>query len=76
MLRGLTGPIHFDNEGFRTNIVLEILELSYDGLISIGTWNSTDGLNLTRTSSPVLHQETDSLMNKTFIVLTALVSHI
>ncbi|KAJ9588777.1 hypothetical protein L9F63_017936 [Diploptera punctata] len=72
MLRGLTGPIQFDNEGFRTNVVMDILELGYDGLISIGTWNSTDGLNLTRSLSPVFHQESESLVNKTFRVLTAL----
>lgn len=74
MLHGLTGMVQFDNEGLRTNIALDIMELSYNGLQLVGTWNSTesDGLRITRLVSPASRQESESLQNKTFIVLTAL----
>jgi hypothetical protein len=74
-LHGLTGLVQFDNEGLRTNIALDIMELSYNGLHRIGTWNSTenDGLRITRLLPPPSGQENESLQNKTFIVLTALV---
>jgi len=75
VLHGLTGLVQFDNEGSRTNIALDIMELSYNGLQRIGTWNSTenDGLRITRLVPPPSGQDSDSLQNKTFIVLTALV---
>ena len=75
MLHGLTGMVQFDNEGLRTNIALDIMELSYNGLQLVGTWNSTesDGLRMTRLVPPASRQESESLQNKTFIVLTALV---
>lgn len=75
MLHGLTGMVQFDNEGLRTNIVLDIMELSYNGLQRIGTWNSSgsDGLRITRLLPPPSGQDSESLQNKTFIVLTALV---
>jgi ionotropic kainate glutamate receptor 4 len=75
MLHGLTGMVQFDNEGLRTNIALDIMELSRSGLQHIGTWNSTDGegLKITRLVPTVSRQDSESLQNKTFIVLTALV---
>ena len=75
MLHGLTGMVQFDNEGLRTNIALDIMELSYNGLQRIGTWNSTenDGLKITRLLPLPSGQDSESLQNKTFIVLTALV---
>jgi hypothetical protein len=75
MLHGLTGLVQFDHEGLRTNIALDIVELSYNGLQRIGTWNSTenDGLRITRLLPPPSRQDNESLQNKTFIVLTALV---
>lgn len=74
MLHGLTGLVQFDNEGLRTNIALDIMELSYNGLQRIGAWNSTenDGLRITRLLPPPSGQDNESLQNKTFIVLTAL----
>lgn len=73
-MRGLTGVIKFDNQGFRTNFVLDVIELTRDGLIKIGTWNSTEGVNFTRTYGEVYTQIVESLQNKTFIVTTILVS--
>jgi hypothetical protein len=72
-VRGTTGVTRFDNEGFRSNLVLDIVELTYDGLMSIGTWNSSDGVNLTRIHQASIQEGIESLQNKTFIVMTALV---
>lgn len=74
MLRGLTGMVQFDNEGFRTNIMLDIMELSYNGLQRVGTWNSSGKLNITRMLLPTSVHDSESLHNRTFRVLTALVS--
>jgi hypothetical protein len=75
MLHGLTGLVQFDNEGLRTNIAMDIMELSYNGLQRIGTWNSTenDGLRITRQLPAPSGQDNENLQNKTFKVLTALV---
>lgn len=71
---GLTGIIRFDNQGFRSNFLLDIVELNKDGLKKIGTWNSTEGVNFTRTYGEVYTQIVESLQNKTFVVTTILVS--
>nr|CAD7431086.1 unnamed protein product [Timema monikensis] len=71
--KGLTGMIQFDNEGFRSNLLLDIVELSLSGLQKVGTWNSTEGLNLTRIpelKAPFVGD--DTLANKTLVVLTAI----
>ncbi|XP_054269961.1 glutamate receptor ionotropic, kainate 2 isoform X1 [Macrosteles quadrilineatus] len=73
-MRGLTGVIKFDNQGFRSNFVLDIVELTKEGLTKIGTWNSTEGVNFTRTYGEVYTQIVESLQNKTFIVTTILSS--
>jgi glutamate receptor, ionotropic, invertebrate len=72
-IRGLSGNIHFDQKGRRSDFHLEIIELTYDGVHIIGTWNTTDRLYLAR-SHPPIDENSLSLRNKTFIVLTALVS--
>lgn len=73
MIEGLTGPIKFDTEGFRTDFGLDILELDTHGLIKVGTWEAADGVSTTRepTIDPIIGD--GSFKNKTFIVLTSLV---
>lgn len=71
-IRGLSGNIHFDQKGHRSDFHLEIIELTYDGVHTIGTWNTSDGLFLAR-SHVAVEESALSLRNKTFIVLTALV---
>ncbi|XP_066999463.2 glutamate receptor ionotropic, kainate 2 isoform X3 [Anabrus simplex] len=71
-MRGLTGVIKFDNQGFRSNFLLDIVELNKDGLKKIGVWNSTEGVNFTRTYGEVYTQIVESLQNKTFVVTTIL----
>ncbi|XP_063982434.1 glutamate receptor ionotropic, kainate 1 isoform X2 [Diachasmimorpha longicaudata] len=72
-MTGLTGLIKFDHQGFRSDFMLDIIELnSKEGLKKIGTWNSTEGVNFTRTFGDVYTQIVESLQNKTFIVTTIL----
>ncbi|XP_057671940.1 glutamate receptor ionotropic, kainate 2 isoform X1 [Diorhabda carinulata] len=71
-MKGLTGVIKFDHQGFRTDFVLEIIELSREGLKKIGTWNSTEGVNFTRTYGEAYTQIVEIIQNKTFVVTTLL----
>nr|CAH7752037.1 unnamed protein product [Callosobruchus chinensis] len=71
-MRGLTGIIKFDHQGFRSDFVLDIVELSREGLKKIGTWNSTEGVNFTRTYGEAYTQIVEIIQNKTFIVTTLL----
>ncbi|GLV43976.1 Kainate-type ionotropic glutamate receptor subunit 1D [Carabus blaptoides fortunei] len=73
-MAGLTGVIKFDHQGFRSDFVLDIVELNKDGLKKIGTWNSTEGVNFTRTYGEVYTQIVEILQNKTFVVTTILSS--
>lgn len=75
-MRGLTGVIKFDHQGFRSDFALDITELSREGLKKIGTWNSTEGVNFTRSYGEVLTQIVEIIQNKTFIVTTILVSNL
>lgn len=71
-MRGLTDVIKFDHQGFRTDFVLDIIELSPSGLRKCGTWNSTQGVNLTRTYGDQQKEIKEILANKTLIVSTIL----
>ncbi|KAJ8910748.1 hypothetical protein NQ315_017205, partial [Exocentrus adspersus] len=73
-MRGLTGVIKFDHQGFRSDFVLDIIELSREGLKKIGSWNSTEGVNFTRTYGEVYTQIVEIIQNKTFVVTTILSS--
>lgn len=74
-LDGLTGHIKFDHQGQRSVFSLDIIELASDGVKQIGTWNSSIGLNISRNFVHVsLGGDNLSLQNKSFIVLTAIVS--
>lgn len=73
-MTGLSGIIKFDNQGFRSDFALDVIELnSKDGLKKIGLWNITKGINFTRSYGEIYNQIVDSLHNKTFIVTTILV---
>ncbi|XP_018340936.1 PREDICTED: glutamate receptor ionotropic, kainate 2-like isoform X2 [Trachymyrmex septentrionalis] len=72
--RGLTGLVKFDRDGLRSNVKLDIVRLTENGLIKIGEYNSTAGENIewlpnisTQKSDPKLN-----IQNKTFIVLISL----
>lgn len=67
--------IKFDHEGFRTDFRLEIIELTTHGLKTKGTWNSTEGVNLTLPATHEDRTEPQDLRNMTFTVLIALVQY-
>ncbi|PBC34948.1 Glutamate receptor, ionotropic kainate [Apis cerana cerana] len=72
-MTGLTGTIKFDHQGFRSDFILDIIELNNkEGLKKIGTWNSTKGINFTRSYKEEYTQIVENLQNKTFIVTTIL----
>lgn len=74
-VKGLTGQIHFDEKGHRTNFVAEIIELASDGIQKVGVWNSSDSeLYLARANLGAASLGVElSLRNKSFVVLTAIV---
>ncbi|XP_072745109.1 glutamate receptor ionotropic, kainate 2 isoform X2 [Anoplolepis gracilipes] len=72
--RGLTGLVKFDRDGVRSNIQLDVVRLTENGLIKIGVWNSTTGKNI-EWISETNTKKSDielSLQNQTFTVLIAL----
>ncbi|KAG5882513.1 hypothetical protein JTB14_033314 [Gonioctena quinquepunctata] len=69
---GLTGLVRFNNEGFRSDFLLDIYELREGGMTDIGSWNSTSGLNLTGTQTSDMISDAESLRNKSFNVLITL----
>lgn len=74
VIEGLTGELKFDTEGLRSSINAELLELGASGLTKIGTWDSKYGLSISRPKDESTPHEEGSLANRTFRVLTALVS--
>lgn len=73
-MKGLTGVIKFDHQGFRSDFTLDIIELTRDGLQRAGIWNSSEGVNYTRSYGDNQKQIVEILQNKTLIVTTILVS--
>lgn len=72
-MKGLTNVIKFDHQGFRTDFLLDIVELSPSGLRIVGNWNSTQGVNFTRTYGEQQKEIVENLRNKTLIVTAILV---
>lgn len=72
-MKGLTNLIKFDNQGFRTDFLLDVIELSASGLRKVGDWNSTQGVNFTRTYIDQHAEIVENLKNKTLIVTAILV---
>lgn len=78
---GVSGKVDFDNAGLRSNITVDILEISKIGLALIGTWsygaeNSEKRLKITRKSEVPLKiiGDENSLRNKTLKIITAVVA--
>lgn len=69
----MSGEIQFDNEGRRSNIAVEVLELGSAGVFQIGLWNTSEGLTVTREAPRIDNSDDGSIKNKTFIVMIALV---
>lgn len=72
-VQGMTGKIKFDHEGFRTDIFLEIIELTEEGIQLKGTWNKSLNILYPPGEEPTQDPGED-LRNTTFTVLIALVN--
>lgn len=71
---GLTGAVKLDPDGRRSDFNVQIYSLISHGMVPTGTWNPNDGISMSKTPHPTLIGiNTDSLFNKTFIVLTVIV---
>lgn len=71
-MKGLTNLIKFDNQGFRTDFLLDIIELSSAGIRKVGDWNSTQGVNFTRSFGDLQQDIVDNLKNKTLVISSIL----
>ncbi|XP_059057484.1 glutamate receptor ionotropic, kainate 3-like isoform X2 [Achroia grisella] len=72
-INGLTGVVRFDEDGFRSDFEVDIIELQPHGLEKVGSWNAEDGYVNTRVVIPPAELEgSDAMKGKHFIVLTAL----
>ena len=78
---GITGKIDFDNVGLRSNISVDVLEITEFGLEKIGTWmsgidDSVERLKINRqpTMSSRMPVDDNTLRNKSLIIITALVT--
>ncbi|XP_055382987.1 glutamate receptor ionotropic, kainate 2 [Condylostylus longicornis] len=73
-MKGLTNVIKFDHQGFRTDFILDIIDLGPNGTRKVGIWNSTlpNGVNFTRSFRDQQKEIEASLKNKTLIVTTIL----
>ncbi|XP_049872847.1 glutamate receptor ionotropic, kainate 2-like isoform X2 [Pectinophora gossypiella] len=70
---GMTGLVKFDEEGFRSDFEIDVIELMGHGFDKVAKWTAEDGLVGSRTLIPVTEQEgSESMKGKHFIVLTAL----
>ncbi|KAL1491605.1 hypothetical protein ABEB36_012177 [Hypothenemus hampei] len=70
--KGLTGHIEFNNEGYRNVFGLQIYELREGGIVTVASYNSIQGLNVTRQYHHTKIDEKDSMRNKTFKVIISL----
>lgn len=73
----MTKSVKFDENGRRSEIEIQIFELNTQGNVLIGTWDPEEGIKKVLSISPIPVEgdpALQSLRNRTFIVLTALVS--
>ncbi len=71
---GLSGEITFDEQGFRTNFRLELMEKRRDNMVKSAIWEPAMGLNFTLTQAEIEEIEVEKLQNKTLRITTAFVS--
>lgn len=71
--KGLSGEIQFDQLGNRENFQVEVQELTSEGLKTIGSWNSSKGIQTLKGKSyDASSTDSDSLKNKTLVVVTVI----
>ncbi len=72
---GLTGDIEFDEDGFRTNFKLDVIEKQRGKMVRTGFWMPETGVNKTLTLTEFEGYIVEKLQNKTLRITTALVSY-
>lgn len=65
--------IKFDEEGYRTDFSVELIQLFDDGLQVIGSWNTSSRLQMLPQPPEAVLLDDSQLVNRTFVVLTTLV---
>lgn len=71
----MTGKIKFGREtGKREFFTLEITELTKNGFRKIGSWDPENGITYTRTKSEMESEIYQSISNKSFVVVSRIVS--
>lgn len=72
---GITGNVKFDPEGMRSEFKVHFYDLIYYGFAPLGTWDPAMGLSINEYPHPTATGiDNFSFLNKTFIVLIAIVS--
>lgn len=67
--------IKFDEEGYRTDFSVELVQLFEEGFDTIGTWNTSSRLQMLPKPSETTDLDESQLVNRTFLVITTLVSN-
>lgn len=71
------GGVSWEADGSRRAVALRVAELARGGTLqAAGAWTRDAGLRWTRAPTPGQEQPSDSMTNRTFIVLIAIVRHI
>lgn len=73
-IKGLTGNIRFNKDGHRTDMRLTVLDMAHSGWREAGEWTMHGGINITTNYTRELEEARLSLLNKTLVVTTILVS--
>lgn len=70
---GMTGIVKFDEDGFRSEVEIDVLEAMSYGLDKVGTWTLEDGFVETKVEASQSSAEgSESMKGKHFLILTAL----
>nr|CAD7599303.1 unnamed protein product [Timema genevievae] len=65
---GMTGMVRFDEEGRRTDLSLDVVEVYRDGVTKTAVWDSINGLSLVRSYNDTLAEVQRNVQDKIFIV--------
>ncbi|XP_052810223.1 glutamate receptor ionotropic, kainate 2-like isoform X2 [Mya arenaria] len=67
---GLSGRVRFSPDGRRTDIKLDIVQLSQSGLKAVGDWHPTTGVNISTSYQEKSKEDINKLKNMTLRVVT------
>lgn len=73
-MQGLTGKMRFDNEtGNRNYFKVDVIKVHETKKYRLGSWDPEQKMTLTRSASDMYTELSQSITNKTFIVVGKLV---